>query len=533
MKPSNPIHFLRAMAVRCRRASRSAGLLALVVAIGLLPAVPVHAAWNSVAETIDNHPVWIYTPATTMANGKHALLIVLHGCAQSHDQIKDYGNLGPTAENNAIVVAAPSVGPKVWTGNPIAKCWDYDGARDKQGHIAEIVKLAASLQARSGLNIDPNQIYVAGLSSGAALALDVACRAPDVFAGVAALAGPSPGSSQGDALNEGPKIPSNNVDHALSTCRSLAGNKASAFDTQVANIAAGNMDLNGSNERYRFKSLFTDADKAAHAGQLALVSVRWSQDNVKMLQRLYGADQLGQSELVQGDFGQQRLARKDGKPRISFLDVSNVGHAWPAGTGRPNVPPPDGLWIAQSGLNYPDYIASWLIANNLRAQPPVGPELTVQAASQNSKVIGGGTARNRDGSTPRVATALLKAGSNQQVDNHSDIAVRADGNYADTYASVQDGRYKLQVTARDNAGNVTTKVSNEVVVGKPEPPAPSRCFTDNNYNHVSAGRAQVCNAGFACAKGSGENLGLYNLFVTSNVVESPAGFFKKGACPVP
>jgi poly(hydroxyalkanoate) depolymerase family esterase len=518
MNASFPIHFLR-------------NLVASVIALALLSSVPAQAAWNSAAETIEKHPTWIYSPTTTMANGKRALLIALHGCAQSHDELKNFGNLEQTAENNAIVVALPSVGSFAW-GGPSVKCWDYDGARDGLGHIAEIVKLTRTLTTRNGLNIDPNHVYVAGLSSGAALALDLACTAPDVFAGVAALAGPSPGSNQSDATKPGTVISANNVGHALTTCRQLAGDKAAAFDTQIANIAMGSMDLDGPDQRFRFQPFVSQAEKDAHAGQWAVVSVRWSQDNVKVLQKLYGIDQLGPAEQVQGDFGLQQLATKNGKPRISFLLVNNVGHAWPAGTGRPNVPPPDGLWIAQSGLNFSDYSASWLIANNLRATLGPMPELTVRASSQGSKVVGSGTAKNRDGSIPTVASVVFKAGSNLQVDNHGSVAVKADGSYADTYENVKDGKYNLQVTARDKAGNIATRVSNEVVVGDPPPPPASRCFMGSNYSHVAEQRAQLCSAGYACAKGSGDNLGLFNVFVVSSVVESPPGFFKKGTCPV-
>ena len=45
-----------------------------------------------------------------MPDGKHPLLIVLHGCAQTHTEIKDFGNLVPTAEANGVVVAVPFVG---------------------------------------------------------------------------------------------------------------------------------------------------------------------------------------------------------------------------------------------------------------------------------------------------------------------------------------------------------------------------------------------------------------------------------------
>ncbi len=52
----------------------------------------------------------------------------------------------------------------------------------------------------------------------------------------------------------------------------------------------------------------------------------------------------------------------------------------------------------------------------------------------------------------------------------------------------------------------------------------------NNFHHAAEGRALLCGFGFACAVGSGEILGLFNVFVVSSVVENPPGYFKKGLC---
>jgi len=71
----------------------------------------------------------------------------------------------------------------------------------------------------------------------------------------------------------------------------------------------------------------------------------------------------------------------------------------------------------------------------------------------------------------------------------------------------------------------------------PEPPTdpptpPAACWTASNYEHVRAGRATTT-GGYVYAKGSGQNLGLYNTFVTHTLKESPAGHYTiaTGSCP--
>ncbi|MEV7912757.1 extracellular catalytic domain type 1 short-chain-length polyhydroxyalkanoate depolymerase [Streptomyces griseus] len=71
----------------------------------------------------------------------------------------------------------------------------------------------------------------------------------------------------------------------------------------------------------------------------------------------------------------------------------------------------------------------------------------------------------------------------------------------------------------------------------PEPPVdpptePAACWTASNYEHVRAGRATTT-GGLVYAKGSGQDLGLYNTFVTHTLKESPPGHYVRadGACP--
>lgn len=61
--------------------------------------------------------------------------------------------------------------------------------------------------------------------------------------------------------------------------------------------------------------------------------------------------------------------------------------------------------------------------------------------------------------------------------------------------------------------------------GDPDPGGgTAACWTASNYAHVQAGRATT-SGGYTYAKGSGQNMGLYNTFVTHTLKESPTGYF--------
>ena len=54
----------------------------------------------------------------------------------------------------------------------------------------------------------------------------------------------------------------------------------------------------------------------------------------------------------------------------------------------------------------------------------------------------------------------------------------------------------------------------------------------NNFVHVNEGRATLCfNNTHACAKGSGEDLGLYIVGVSTRLREPRPDYFELGRCP--
>lgn len=482
------------------------------------------AASGPTRETIANHPTWIYTPGSALSNGRHGLLVALHGCAQSADEVMTSGNLTATAEAKGLVLAVPDVGAKPWPGSA-SRCWNYDRGSDGGHHVADMIDLANTLITRDSLAIDPAHVYVVGLSSGAALSLLLGCQAPDVFAGVGAIAGPSVGSAQFQALTDASGIPAANVANALGKCKALAGEKTPFFATQVTNIAYGDMDKNaGPNARYPYR-----AGDTRHPGQYALVSARWSQDNVSVLSSLYGTGAPGSETTVQDGNGSEWSATAGGRTRLGQLVIHNVGHAWPAGTGRPNSVGDGGLWMAQSGLNYPLYIADWLMRNNLRAG---SPEMTVNTPMVSGTSLTMTGSASDDGQITRIDTALLQAdgaGSFQQIADHQQIPISS-GTFSDSYSNLATGWYRVKATATDDASHTIARTSGDVGLGNPPPLQRCQPYTASNYVHVQAGRAYD-DRGIAFARGSNQRMGLDNIFVTTALAETASGYYIVGNCP--
>lgn len=342
-------------AIRC--------LKVLVAISGLVCAPELFADWNTFPEIIDGHDTWIYTPKHQMASGSNGLMVVLHGCAQTSRDLKEFGNLTKAADVGGMVLAVPYVSAGDATG---LGCWEYDVRRQKRGHIPEIIGLTRTLADRESLKIDKNQIYVVGLSSGAGLSLALACVAPDLFVGVGAIAGPTVGSLQEPKVifANRKKMSAHNVTTAVEQCSLLAGEKRYLLETQVANVAFGDMDKNGAKAVYEPpSSAFYDP----HQGQYRVVSIFWSKDNAQAFRQLYQTGELSAPIKVQNGMGTERQASsmKDNQLRLSLLEIHNVGHAWPAGDGSAGY---GGQWIAPAGFDYPTYIINWLKTNNTRAK---------------------------------------------------------------------------------------------------------------------------------------------------------------------
>ncbi|MQA19593.1 extracellular catalytic domain type 1 short-chain-length polyhydroxyalkanoate depolymerase [Rugamonas rivuli] len=543
----------------------------------------VQQTWAADSVNGGNLTGYFYWPASQPTlGGKRALVLVLHGCLQTAggDVINTTGDGGynwkAAADQYGAVIVAPNATGNVYNNH----CWDYANTthnRSAAGHDAILLDLVGRFVNDPQLAIDPNQVYVTGLSSGGGETMVLGCLAPDIFAGVGINAGPPPGTT---TLQIGAVPSGYTAATAGSKCKAMAGANAGAFATQIAGAVWGTSD-------------FTVAQGY---GPIDTAGIRLA----------YGGSYTkGAAVAVAGGGSNVPYIDSNGKLRTHEITVSGMGHAWPAGSGGQNT-----NYVDSTRVNYPAFVMDFWFKNNLRAPATPGPEMT----SCGSTVVSGSgvTISGAGTATGGVASyGVLLNGPSTINDN----AAGSGASFSKTY-NLASGYYTGSVTATDTLGQVSTgcPLAQFLVGSAPvlQPPtglaagtptassvplswnavsgasgynvyrngakltaspltatgytasglaaattysfavsavgassesalsaainvttAPAwSCTTVNasNYAHVQAGRAHD-SGGYALANGSNQNMGLDNLFYSSVLAQTAAGYYIIGACP--
>ncbi|MET0755477.1 MAG: PHB depolymerase family esterase [Pseudoxanthomonas sp.] len=130
----------------------------------------------------------LYVPAsyTDESTVRYPLVLMLHGCTQSPDDFATGTRMNALADELGFLVAYPAQSPNA-NGS---RCWNWfrpgDQARDA-GEPALLAGLTRHLVEQHA--VDPQRVYVAGLSAGAAMAVILGATYPELFAAVGAHSG--------------------------------------------------------------------------------------------------------------------------------------------------------------------------------------------------------------------------------------------------------------------------------------------------------------------------------------------------------
>lgn len=121
----------------------------------------------------------VYTPpAAGPASAPMALVLNFHGLGSTGAQQHVYGGWVPIAQREGFVVVSP---------NGVDNSWLIAAGLDDLQFVRDLVAALGN-----ELCLDPARVYATGMSNGGFMSTTLACRASDLIAAIAPVAGQSP-----------------------------------------------------------------------------------------------------------------------------------------------------------------------------------------------------------------------------------------------------------------------------------------------------------------------------------------------------
>ena len=247
------------------------------------------------------------------------LVVMLHGCTQSPDDFAAGTRMNALAEEHTCLVAYPA---QAASANA-SKCWNWFSPRDQQRGQGEPSLIAGiTRQVMRDYAVDPERVYVAGLSAGGAAAAIMGTTYPDLYAAV--------GVHSGLACGAASDLPS-------------AFAAMSQGEAAAVRGAAGDVPADGPDHRVPRRSGHHGSSAQRRSGHRAVD------------ERLPRACRPGlQRGRVPGGHAYSRTLHADarGQTMLEQWVIHGAGHAWSGGSPAGSYTDPRGPDAAREMLRF-------------------------------------------------------------------------------------------------------------------------------------------------------------------------------------